>query len=57
VSKFLIRTHASNGLKKSHILILPNVRKYLNVKVASLATVKSCVTVDPVYWWQMFGPV
>ena len=38
-------TQVSSGLKKSHILKY----KCLHVKVASLANVKSCVTVGPIH--------
>ena len=46
VSTFLVITQVSSGLKKSHILIFSKY-KYLHVKIASLANVKSCVTVGP----------
>ena len=45
-----------SGLKKSHVLIFSKC-KYLQVKIASLCTVKSSVTIGPNDWWQMFGPV
>jgi len=38
-------------LKNPHILIFSTEYKYIHVKIASLANVKSCVTV------RMFGPV
>ena len=44
----LIITQVSNALKKSHILIF-SIYKYLHVKIASLANVKSCVTVGPIH--------
>jgi len=47
VSTFLDITQVSNGLKKLHILIFSKY-KYLNVKIPSLANVKSCVTVGPI---------
>ena len=40
----LVITQVSSGLKKSHILIFSKY-KYLYVKIASLANVKSCVTI------------
>ena len=45
VPTFLVITQISSGLEKSHILIY----KYLHVKIASLANVKSCVTVGPIH--------
>ena len=48
VSTFLVTTQVSSGLKKSHILIFSKY-KYLHVKIASLANVKSCVTVGPIH--------
>ena len=48
VSTFLVITQVSSGLKKSHTLIVSKY-KYLHVKIASLATVKSCVTVGPIH--------
>ena len=48
VSTFLVITQVSSGLKKSHILIFSKY-KYLHVKIASLANVKSCVTVGPIH--------
>ena len=42
VSTFLVITQVSNGLKKLHDLIFSN----LHVKLASLANIKSCVTVN-----------
>ena len=46
VSTFLVITQVSSGLKKSHIFIFSKY-KYLLVMhaIASLANVKSCVTV------------
>ena len=44
VSTFLVIIQVSSGLKKSHILIFSKY-KYLHVKIASLANVKSCVSV------------
>ena len=46
----LVIIQVSSGLKKYHILIY----KYLHVKIASLANVKSCVTIGPIH---LFGPV
>ena len=40
----LVITQVSSGLKKSHILIFSKY-KYLYVNIASLANVKSCVTI------------
>ena len=47
VSTFLIITQVSNDFKKSHILIFSKC-KYFHVKIASLGTVKSCVTIGPI---------
>ena len=47
VSTLLIITRVSSGLKKSQMLIFSKY-KYLHVKIASLANVKSCVTVGPI---------
>ena len=47
VSTLLIITRVSSGLKKPQMLILSKY-KYLHVKIASLANVKSCVTVGPI---------
>ena len=47
VSAFLIITELSSGLKKSNFLNFSKC-KYLHVKMASLATVKSCVTIGPI---------
>ena len=44
------------GLKKTCIF-LSLANKFLHVKLASLATVKSCDTIGPISWWQMFDPV
>ena len=48
VSTFVTITQVSNGFKKSHILIFSKF-KYLHYKIASLATVKSCVTIGPIF--------
>jgi len=48
VSTFLVITQVRSGLKKSHICIFSNY-KYLHVKIASLANVKSCVTLGPIH--------
>ena len=40
----LVITQVSSGLKKFHILIFSKY-KYLHVKIASLANVKSCIIV------------
>ena len=45
VSTCLIITQVSGGLKK----LIFSKCKYLPVKIASLATVKSCVTLGPVH--------
>ena len=47
VSTLLIITLVSSGLKKSQMLIFSKY-KYLHVKIASLAYVKSCITVGPI---------
>ena len=47
VSTLLIVTRVRSGLKKLHMLIFSKY-KYLHVKIASLADVKSCVTVGPI---------
>ena len=47
VSTLLIITRVSSGLKKSQMFIFSKY-KYLHVKIASLANVKSCVTVGPI---------
>ena len=44
----LVITHVSSGLKKLHILMFSKY-KYLHVKIASLANVKSCVTIGPIH--------
>ena len=49
VSTLLVITKVSSGLKKLHILIFSKY-KYLHVKIASLANVKSCVTVVINVW-------
>ena len=50
VSTFLVVTQVSSGLKKSHIFSsLANISSYLDVKIASLANAKSCVTVGPIH--------
>ena len=47
----LIITHVSSSLKKNHVLSsLANIHKYLHVKIASLVSVKSCVTVGPIHY-------
>ena len=60
VSTFLVTTQVSSGLKKSHILVFSKY-KYLHVKIASLADVKSCVTVGPILLmanvWSCIVPV
>jgi len=48
VSTFLAITQVSSGLKKSHIRIFSKY-KYLHVRMASLANVKSCVTLGPIH--------
>ena len=48
VSTLLIITRVSSGLKKSQMLIFSKY-KYLHVKIASSANVKSCVTVGPIF--------
>ena len=52
---FLIITQASSGLEKLHMPKFCKYR-YLYVKVGSLATVKSCVTVGHFHGWQIFCP-
>ena len=47
VSTLLIITQVSSGFKKSQMLIFSKY-KYLHVKIASLANVKSCVTMGPI---------
>ena len=47
VSTLLIITRVSSGLKKSQMLIFSKY-KYLHVMIASLANVKSCVTMGPI---------
>ena len=48
VSTLLIITPVRSGFKKkSHMLIFSKY-KHLHVKIASLANVKSCVTVGPI---------
>ena len=49
-------TQISSGFKKS---AYSHLIKYMyhHVKIASLANVKSCVTVGPIHSSQMFGPV
>ena len=44
----LVITQVSSGLKKLYILIFSKY-KYLHVKIASLANVKSCVTIGPIH--------
>ena len=48
-------TQVSSGLKRVHILIFSKC-KYFHVKVASLATVKSCVTVGPIVDGKCLAP-
>jgi len=49
VSTLLIITRVSSGLKKSHMLIFSKYTlQYLHIKIASLANVKSCVTVGSI---------
>ena len=45
VSTLFIITRVSSGLKK---IADVNLYKYLHVKIASLANVKSCITVGPI---------
>ena len=45
VSTLLIITRVSSGLKKKSQMLIFSKYKYLHVKIASLANVKSCVTV------------
>ena len=47
VSTLLIITRVSSGFKKIADVIFSKY-KYLHVKIASLANVKSCVTVGPI---------
>ena len=47
VSTLLIITWVSSDLKKLQMLIFSKY-KYLHVKIASLANVKSCITVGPI---------
>ena len=47
VSTLLIITRVSSGLKKLQMLIFSKY-KYLHLKIASLANVKSWVTVGPI---------
>ena len=56
VSTLLIITRVSCGFKKSQMLIFSKY-KYLHVKIASLANVKSCVTVGSISLMAKFGPV
>ena len=49
VSTLLIITPVSSGLKKiTKLMLIFSKYKYLHVKIASLANVKSCVTVGPI---------
>ena len=48
VLTFWIITQVSGGLKTVHILIF-NKCKFFHAKIASSATIKSCVTQGPVY--------
>ena len=49
VSPFLVKTQVSSGLKKRIFSSLAKY-KYLHVKIASLANVKPCVNVGPIYY-------
>ena len=44
----LVITQISSGLKNSHMFTFSKY-KYLQVEIASLANVKSCVTISPIY--------
>ena len=44
----LIITQVSSGLKKKIHIPIFSKYKYLHVKIASLANVKSCVTIGPI---------
>ena len=48
VTKVLIITRVSSGLKKTSQMLIFSKYKFLHVKIASLAKVKSCVTVGPI---------
>ena len=48
VLTLLIITRVSSGLKKKLHMLIFSKYKYLHVKIASLANVKSCVTVGPI---------
>ena len=48
VSTLLIITPVSSGLKKKSQMLIFSKYKYLHVKIASLANVKSCVTMGPI---------
>ena len=48
VSTLLIITRVSSGLKKKSQMFIFSKYKYLHVKIASLANVKSCITVGPI---------
>ena len=48
VSTLLIITGVSSVLKKKSQMLIFSKYKYLHVKIASLANVKSCVTVGPI---------
>ena len=48
VSTLLIITRVSSGLKKNPQMLIFRKYKYLHVKIASLANVKSCITVGPI---------
>ena len=48
VSTLLIITRVSSGLKIKSQMLNFSKHKYLHVKIASLANVKSCVTVGPI---------
>ena len=47
VSTFLVINQVSSGLKKSHFLIFSKYKYTFMFKIASLANVKSGVTVGP----------
>ena len=48
VSTLLIIIRVSSGLKKNPQMLIFSKYKYLHVKIASLANVKSCITVGPI---------
>ena len=57
VSTLLIITRVSSGFKKKSQMLIFSKYKYLHVKIASLANVKSCVTMGPISLMAKFGPV